>query len=106
MKTFYQFLTEQDAPKPGRPFPFPQQQQMPTQEQPKPNNKIVFDAFRNMGDATEKGFKAISDFLKNHPRRPELDNTGTTGKLANLFYRINNDIKESEALLRPLFEIQ
>ena len=110
IKSFHEFLNEQDAgdfavPSQGQ---MPQQTQMPQQGQfsQQSDRKAVFDAYRNMIDSTQRGFKSVSDFMKNHPKRNEMDKSGATGKIALIFNRINNDIKQSEALLRPLLEIE
>lgn len=105
MKSFYEFLNEQDAPKPGRPFPLPQQQQIPQQGQQSkiPDKKPVFDFYRNINDTIDDGVKTVADYVNAHPQKNQWFEGA---KLMNLYTRIKQDVKASEALLRPLLEVQ
>lgn len=104
MKTFYDFLTEQDAPKPGTPSPQQQPQgQMPVQMQQaqRPSNKVVYDFYRNINDVADNGMKNVIDFVNAHPQKNQWYEGA---KLMNLYTKIKQDIKASEALLRPLLQ--
>ena len=126
MKTFHDFLIEQDAPKPGIPNNVAQQPQgqqpqgqqpqgqqpqgqqpqgqqpvQPQQKLQKPSNKDVFDFYTNIYDVLDNGSKVIANFVNTHPKKNEWYEGAN---LANLWLKIRQDIYKSENLLRPLME--
>jgi len=103
MKTFYDFLAEQEEIKPNAQpqqgqlplFKQPQQGQpqqgQPQQGQPqmqRPSNEGVYILYRSLNNAFDKGIKAVTDFVNAHPRKNEWYEGA---KLMNLYAKIQQE---------------
>lgn len=105
MKSFHQFLIEQDMPMSTNPAPVQPQGQVPQQGQQLkvPDKKAVFDFYRNINDTIDNGVKAVADYVNAHPQKNQWFEGA---KLMNLYTKIKQDVRASEVLLRPLLQIQ
>ncbi len=58
--------------------------------------------YRNLKNAFDKGIKDVTDFVNAHPRKNEWYEGA---KLMNLYAKIQQDIKASKELLKPLLQV-